>query len=368
MKQERQFNIRLELFEPDRLERCWCDLEKRACPNFFLSWYWVKSWIEAFAPDLKVVEITLDGELVGLGLLTLSTEVRHKVIQSRVLRLGQTGEADKDQIWIEYNGLLVDSRYAKVIPESFMEFMLTLDDWDEFLIGASSVSTLNAFQHRALTPVTRWESSAFGVDLNAIRANSKDFLSSLSSNTRYQIKRSIKKYRAQGKFEFEVLSEIDTFKSVWGRIGDLHMQRWGDQSGFRNPNFVSFHEALIRNAQLHKAIEFCILKLNNDIVGCLYNFILKGRVYFYLSGLEYQEDRAIKPGMVLHAMAIQSYLERGFEYYDFMGGDAQYKRSLSNAGSNLMMLSFQRPRMKLRIEQHLRGLKNSLSTFGLLKD
>ena len=96
-------------------------------------------------------------------------------------------------------------------------------------------------------------------------------------------------------------------------------------------------------------------------MGGLYNFVYQGCVYFYLSALIQEQDSNLKPGLLLHSYAIEHYLQSGQNFYDFMGGDSQYKRSLGRQHSNLKTVYLQRQRGKLKFEQGLRKIKKGIS-------
>jgi CelD/BcsL family acetyltransferase involved in cellulose biosynthesis len=94
-----------------------------------------------------------------------------------------------------------------------------------------------------------------------------------------------------------------------------------------------------------------------EVVGVIYSFIRRGKVYFYQSGLRYTDDKRLSPGMVANAGAINHFLAAGCREYDFLAGNAQYKKSLSTHSRELDWLVLQRPGWKLRTIALLRKLK-----------
>ncbi|MAR91583.1 MAG: cellulose biosynthesis protein CelD [Pseudomonadales bacterium] len=355
------YRVQMSQPEPAALASPWQALEARAEPNFFLSWCWVVAWLAVFKPRFRLVELYYQDQLVGLGLLTGATETRHRLIRSRVLRLGQTGDPLQDQIWIEYNGLLLHKDHAETAPRAFMAALMVATDWDEFQLGASTQSTLARYRHPDCTPVLRWQAPDYGVDLAALRRTGASYRQTLSRNTRHQIQRTERLYREAGSLEFSVLQTADAMLALWEELGAMHQDRWGTEpgtSGFVNPWFVNFHRQLIRQGAGQGLVEFCTLRVAGELIGILYNFIYRGKVYFYLSGLRYPSDQRLKPGMLLHCLAIEHYLERGLDDYDFLGGEARYKGSLGQRREPLQLVSLQRPRLTLRLEQLGRRLKH----------
>jgi len=75
------------------------------------------------------------------------------------------------------------------------------------------------------------------------------------------------------------------------------------------------------------------------VAGYLYNFVHDGWVAAYQSGFDFGPDAdRLRPGLVCHLMAIQHYAGAGMRRYDFLGGEARYKRSLANAEIPLVWL------------------------------
>jgi CelD/BcsL family acetyltransferase involved in cellulose biosynthesis len=92
-------------------------------------------------------------------------------------------------------------------------------------------------------------------------------------------------------------------------------------------------------------------------IGCLYNFLFRGRVYAYQSGLAYSPDNRLKPGLVSHDEAMELNRKAGARVYDFLAGEARYKASLSTGVAQLSWVVVQRPRFDFKLEEAIRSLK-----------
>ena len=85
-------------------------------------------------------------------------------------------------------------------------------------------------------------------------------------------------------------------------------------------------------------------------LGCLYNFVSQGMVYYYQSGFNYPDFGRFKPGLVCHALAIPYNAAQGHKTYDFLVGDSQYKKSLSTHANQLVWCTIQKPRLRFKLE------------------
>lgn len=98
----------------------------------------------------------------------------------------------------------------------------------------------------------------------------------------------------------------------------------------------------------------------NHLVAIIYNIIYKQDVYFYLQGLQYETDGKIKPGLTSHSMLIEHYLQQGMNSYNFMGGYSQYKKQLSQAVENLLIIKIQKPLLKFLVENIAQSMKQKI--------
>ena len=71
-------------------------------------------------------------------------------------------------------------------------------------------------------------------------------------------------------------------------------------------------------------------------------------------------EPCLRPGLVGDLCVMDRCLSEGLEVYDFMAGDSQYKRQLSNRQEELVWLVLQRPHWKFRLEDGLRALRDRL--------
>lgn len=347
----------------DLLAEDWRELEKRAQPSVFLSWQWIGVWVSVYLPKFVALRVTDRGKLIGLGLVTESSERRHGILVSRCLRLHQTGDPAEDQICIEYNGFLAEEGREGSVGKASIEYLKQVQTgWDEIVIGAVEADYAQELaQASALASHIRWESPSYGVDLWSLRSAGQAYLESLSRNTRHQIRRAQRLYEESGPVVLERPKTVDEAEFIFNSITPFHVARWGSgQSGscFENPEFMRFHHQYIRTHWKQGGADLIVLKAGGETLAIFYNLIYRNRVYFYLGGIKAEKDNKLKPGLLGHKLCIQDYLERGFDFYDFMGGQDRYKAQLAEPHQHLVKIGLQRDRWKLRAERTARTIKH----------
>jgi len=367
MRTERLEVARYPVTDLAHLGARWQDLEGRAAPTVFLSWQWVGQWLAVYQPRAQVLEVMEEGRVVGLGVVVQTQERRHGLLRSDCLRLHQTGQREQDQIWIEYNGFLAEKGREKAVAEACLRYLCNdLPGWDEFIVGA--IDAGDAVEYARITglePHLRWEAPCYGVDLDALRSSGQHYLDTLSRNTRYQINRAHRLYEERGPVQLVRPDSVDEALAAFDRIGPLHLERWGhgpDQSGYANPDFVRFHRGLIQEQWPRGGVDLVSVRVGDEVIASFYNLLYGQSVYFYLGGMKPEADNRYKPGLLGHSLCIEDYRQHGFHYYDFMGGAERYKTQLGVFHRQLVQVSLQRARFKLKLESVMRKARNRLRT------
>ena len=352
------------ILEPARevrwLASAWRDLEQDSDASFFLSWAWIGTWLAEFPEQVGPLCLSArQGQnLVGLGLLTPLRVRRRGVIDSKQLHLNTTGEPEKDQLTIEYNGFLIHDEAPKGTASSCLAYVLQDEDLcDELYLDGVAPQWRNMAEGLGAQVLARKSSVCPFLDLREIGGK---ILDQFGYNTRHQIRRSLRLY---GSVECEVAKDLPTAWRIWDELKRLHQDYWhskGQSGAFDRAHFEPFHKRLIHDQLNSGKIQLIRVRGSKGTIGCLYNFVHRGRVYAYQSGFHASRDNRLKPGLVSHFKAIELNYRLGNRIYDFLAGDARYKRSLSNASNQLLWLVAQRPKFAFWAENRLRDLKNMI--------
>lgn len=327
---------------PQLLEQ-WTRLEKMSSKSFFTSWKWMGSWLKMLDYKTNLVTVYDGREVIGLAFFNIH-EANRPFHISEQLWFNRTGDDAKDQIWPEYNDILCPKGREWAVRASVLQHLVEkYPEMDEFVLGVSRQEIYETPTPPSLFPRVIWETQSYASLLKPEFRDLDSFLSSTSRNTRHQIRRTLKLLRQRGEVKLVKAQSNEEALVMLEHAARLHKKRWpGLKSGFNNPYFENFHYELIKRNYSSGCIDVLSLNVDDTPVCFLYNFIHRGYVYFYLSGIEYEKDNRLKPGLLTHAMAISHYASMGCTTYDFMGGEGQYKASLSNHQESLIITSFQR--------------------------
>ncbi len=354
----------------DGLDRVWLDLEGRSRRSYFQSWGWIGNWLQELPPGIepKILNVQRGSTVVGLAALVAKQTSRHRFLRSKGLYLSETGAARYDQLTMEYNGFLVERKSGDTILRHCLEWLSDREgQWDELYLSGLAAVNRERYERIAgaigLRTFVRDSKACFYVDLDTVRQRGGDYIEQRSGNTRYQVRRSLRRYQAYGQVTLEVAKNIDQALIYFAELKKLHQTYWirrGQPGAFANEFFERFHTSLIKNRFAEREIQLLHITAGLKTIGYLYNFYDRGRVYAYQSGFNYDADPKLKPGLVSHCVAIGYYLTQKVKIYDFMAGDSQHKRSLATNTADMTWLVLQRDLPKYRMESVARSLKRRI--------
>jgi CelD/BcsL family acetyltransferase involved in cellulose biosynthesis len=329
---------------PDEAElgRRWAALESGTECSFFQSWTYTGCLLRERFPDPILLEAHAGETPIALALFNR----RRERFGAECLLLGESGIASFDTAFIEHNGPLVArGSTPSVLPHLLRAAIAQrLAPWPmpggrRVVLSGVNDEMLAAARASGLATALRGTRLAPAIDLARLRRDGIGVLDRLSANTRYQLRRSERRFSASGPVAIRRAADAAEGHRWLGALAALHQRTWqsrGQPGAFAYENFRRFHHALIDRGLPLGQVDLLEVSAGARCLGYLLNFVFRGTVYAYQSGFDYVlADRHEKPGLTAHHQAIEMYLREGLERYDFLGGAERYKTSLADAASRL---------------------------------
>lgn len=340
--------------------------------SFFLSSHWLAACEQTWEGHccFDKIELRDNHRALGLVLIGAGTEIRHSILESRVIAINESTDQDFDEVTIELNGFYNTNRSN--FQDSFSALLSNLlqqPNWDELrfsgLIEGDGLTAARIAKDLGLNTRVFRRRPSYSIDLCTVRNQFRgDYLATRSANTRQQLRRSLRALEATlGPTSLVKASSTAEALQWLQDLSPLHRARWPSGKkpiGFDNPRFVGFHENLIRGSFDSGDIDLLQLSAGEKPIAYLYNLKFKGHIGFYLSGIDYSTAEKYRPGMLAHWLAIEYYLSAGANTYDFLAGQNLYKERLCTNQQEMLDLIFWRPRPLLRLENAIRNLKAAI--------
>jgi hypothetical protein len=345
----------------------WSELVK-ACPHcsVFLTESWIVTWLENFGPQLNpsILVFESGGQTVGACLL-VTDKWNLAVFPVKRISLNASGESAADTTYSEFNDLLCRRGWDRPVAKALFEHLMQ-QNFDEIALDGFSLGIAYDTLKNAFSDLDQEELShpSYYVDLAAIRSSGKAYELTLGRSHRKHLRQNIRYHSQLGDLRLETASDLPAALSMLDELAKLSQRRWasrGRPGMFSSPLFAAFHRSLLTKCYAQGTVQLLRLTAGKETVGLVYNLIHRGKVYFYQCGYRYSEDKRLSPGIVTLSQAIQYCLDAGFDDYDFLSGEAQYKQSLATGSRTLVWTVFRRPGPKLRVLKILRRIKCHLS-------
>ncbi|MGQ8364661.1 GNAT family N-acetyltransferase [Glaciecola sp. 1036] len=298
--------------------------------NIFLSRSWFESWLNCISNQPECV-IFKDADIVK-GIAFIGNK---KGFWGTTYFLNQQGLTENDQMWIENNDILAEEDSLVECRQHFLAWLLQQSRFFKLTV---SMSTSDAWYNEQLFQWSKIEEPVNFIDLAKLRSESSTHIQALSKNTRASIRRALKYIEQKFGSITLIRHKENCAQILQDKVAPMHIKQWqpkGIESGFTNPIFCKFHQSICSQTSDQIKPEILEFRLDNaqyPILGYLYFLNSTTTCNFYLSAIDYfDSDNKFNPGLVMHNLAADYFLSQGYDKYDFLGGEARYKTSLSNA-------------------------------------
>jgi CelD/BcsL family acetyltransferase involved in cellulose biosynthesis len=324
------------------LETDWRALEAVAGTSPFTSWPWISAWLATLPAAIEPLLFRAADER-GLLALALLVEARPPgvagLLSGSLLHMQETGDTALDELTVEYGGLMVRRGDEALGYAALLRALAgSRLRGRELRIPASAHGAFVQAGLRANWQArSRRRAPDFFIDLDQLRA--KGYLESLSSSTRYDVRRSVRAYEAHGEVRLDFATDVDQALQWFAELEVLHQRHWqekGQGGAFQSAYFGSFHRELIRSSPPGGLPRLARLRAGEAIVGYYYHLVYGKNVFCYNGGLDYAvPSKHHRPGYLMHLKAIEHAMAGGYATYDFLAGDSLYKKTLSTHQTSL---------------------------------
>jgi CelD/BcsL family acetyltransferase involved in cellulose biosynthesis len=353
-----------------QLEIVWRELEERSpTTSFFNSWAWIGCWLEALPPQFerRLLKATCDGVVVGLGVLVRSTRKCAGVPFCTAWHLHAAGDPVYDGAMVEHNDFLIDAAHGDVLRSAMIM-------WWARSVGISQELHLPGLEGQGFAPVVsgkliRHDEAriSYAIALEPVRLHKLDFTPLVSSHSRRFIRRSIKEYQTLGPIRVTVAAEISQAMEFFERMVALHQERWtmlGEDGSFKSEFRVRLHRAVIERYLASGQVQLLQVQAGDRDIGYLYSFSRGNRLYVYQSGFDYTVlEKHGRPGLVTHTFAVQHNAALGYDVYDLMAGESQYKSTLATVHETLTWSVWRKPAIRFAVERYMRSKVRSFRSW-----
>ncbi len=320
----------------EKLSSVWNDLlEGTSSNHLFLTWEWLYPWAKHYLDDDRLfILLVYEGDrLVGIAPLYIRKETHFGLLRfRRVVFLG-TGEACSP-----YLDVIVSDRKKGAVLTALISYLYREagGEWDILSLSElpAESSTLD-YCYRMMGEAGKVIEITDQTCYPIIRLGKEvgDFLSGISGNERYNLRRKRDRLDEAGRVTFSHVSSPNDVEKEMAAFVALHQMRW-EQNGkggcFKSERFLTFHRAISESFGRKGWLRLDFLTLDGEKIAGIYGFSYQGRYSFYLPGLNPQVVPEASPGNLLLYECVQRAIREGCAEFDLLRGAADYKLAWAN--------------------------------------
>lgn len=317
------------------LEPRWNELLRRsASDSVFLTWEWVWTWWETYGERYRplVLVATEAGREVGIAPLMVGRGRGRLTHHLRCLMfLGQN-----EDVTPEYLDFFIEQGREPEVADALCLHLLReqREQWEvarleRLLRDSPNLSTISAaFQRHGMA----LERAAEVVCPYATLPDSwDDYLAGKSKHFRKRVSYNLRRMEREGPLDLLHVDQDVSLDEAFEHLVRLNRERWGAEGeSFRSERYVAFHRRLCQRLLERGWLLMALLRVGERIAAAKYDYCYAGKVWGNQGGWlpEYEKQEI---GNVLLGMLMEWAVERGHREYDFLGGEASYKRRWSDA-------------------------------------
>lgn len=320
--------------EFDSLEPEWNILHSESKGTIFQTFTWLRTWWRVYGSArrdqrLHIMTVRDDGRLVALLPLYLERLGRSYFGLSRLRMIGVYETYGEYSIIIDPSAdrepvRALAAKLARIIQGpgcdmvSFFRYPPESASMRELILELKGKRLVARTVDNVITRVV--------MDL----PDSWDgYLASLSSNTRELIRRKTRALEKSGAvFETVVAPDPPAF-AEYARLHEASWSPRGAPGYFASALFRDFLERVTMSLMTEGRSRLYFLSRDGARFAAVHTFTVNGRCCFYLSGLDRGHELAnLSPGTVLLARAIRDAIAGKNTFFDFQGGEEEYKLRL----------------------------------------
>lgn len=340
----------------------WQALEERLeSTHLSNSAAWTRIWIAHYGSLVPhhIAVFTQNDDIAGMCLLTEGVDQREGPFAVRTLHVGTAGEPESESICVEYNHLLTSPGHLSEFARQLMAVAERHGSAQSFVLDGMAAVEAQAFIGLK-TPTDVDARPSYYCNLDLIRTAPLEPWRLFGVSTRSNLRRSL---RELGDIELDWADTVDQALTYYEEMIDYHCQRWnasGKPGVFSCARFSAFHRDLL--AALIPCGRAVIVRARQGtrVLGILYLMIEDNRLLYYQSGLP-EHTSKLSLGNVTQYLTMLEGARRGYDAFDFMAGEAQYKRVLSTHHNMLYWVKWRKPSVKLMVLDGLRTIKKYLN-------
>lgn len=282
--------------------------------NFFLEPQIQHAWWSSHdQPPLQVLVVQQDQQPVGVLPLC---------------RVGQQLQFLGDQTVTDYADAVIVPGHQAAVATALQQYLAADHNWQRVqLISLPANSSLRPTLPAvaAALGATCSETASEVCPVITLPASWPDYLTMVGKKQRHEIKRKWQRLSEQQPLSFRVVTDLIAHPEALAAFYRLHQLSSPEKAAFWTPTQRRFFDQLSLAASQGGWLRLYFLDVAGRPAAAMYTFAYAQQLLIYNSGFDPVTYAGLSVGNVLTAYTIQDAIAQGFQRYDFLRGNEEYK-------------------------------------------
>lgn len=284
--------------------------------------FWLVTWWKSFGNEHKLqVGLFWEGsQLIGYAPLMLS-HCRSVGIPYSLLHFVGEGYSDYADIVSRDDDINIKNEMIDLILAGW--------EWDELSLinipeNSNTHSVFRKHVGMKYYQLIRSNTRCLYIDLRG--KTFKEFYKSLSRNHRRELQKRKHKLDALGAWLLEFNSDVspDVLFEQFRRLNTGRADEKGWVPIYEDPTFRTFFCSLLNDCASDMEVVYSTLQCNGALLSYALGFVANNVYYHWNIGFD-REFGFVSPNKLHHQFLIEECFKRGYDEFDFMRGDSEYK-------------------------------------------
>ena len=315
-------------------------LRKSRVDHFFLSWTYLSTWWKVYGDcyDLRIgTARDANGELKGIAPFVRGKgDVRGRKWLRHLGFMGTLGDAAAE--FLDF--IIEEGHEAELAPHLFRLVAIErAAEWD--LVQLRQVHSQSPNLHHVLPLFAELGSTSLRVQSTPspflpLIGTVDELIKSKSKNFRKQFNNPWNRLHKNHEIEIVEAGKDIKIEEAFQILIELNDNRWGEEGqAFQSRQFNQLQLRLAEQLIPTGGLYFQFLKVDGKYAATRFDFIYNQRMLSFQGGWS-QDFSQFSIGRLFLAMTYRWCVDQGITEYDFLGGDATYKRSWATGLRTLM--------------------------------
>jgi len=306
----------------DNLRCQWDELLLKSVSNeIFQTYTWQRTWWEHWGSgDLSIVICYTDEKLLCILPFYIESKYSLKIVQF----IGRNNS--------DYLDVIIDStcNIEEVLITSLKYFIkhcrFDTIELEELPLGSYLLEIVRKKKLKLLSNLDKNSVCVYIPALSTVQL----YEQYINKKKLSRVKSRYKKLQQSGNIQYEellLLAEKDL-----NFFYELHANRWmskGKSSGLSETKYRSYFDALSREFSKNNQLFFPVLRLDNEIIACMFGFRYNSKIYYYIPTFK-QELMYYNLGHLLIMNIVNNREDEAMNEVDLLRGTEQYKYIWTN--------------------------------------